>query len=137
MSATPQIMKIHCSVAGCNCAPCTTTRSIVSLRWKLKLCEFSTRPKPSRNMKTPTMATSSHRLSCIPGESQRDNRCSATLPSPLNIAVFHKGLQVLGAQVRREFVRKVNRAMPSAGAADPDREMRLAFAEEARHEIGD
>src|SRR5690242_6118412 len=125
-------MKIHCSVDGCRPASCTTTRSIVSFTWKLKLWEFSTRPKPSRNKKTPTMATNSQRLSCMPGDSQRDNRLSVR-PSPLNIAVFHERLQVRRAEMRGELVGEVDRPMAAARAADADGEVGLAFAQEARN----
>src|SRR5215472_2226079 len=124
---TPQIMKIHWRVEAWSCASWTTMRSIVSLTWKLKSCEFRTRPKPSRNKNTPRIATKSQRLTCMPGSSQRDMRCSELRPSPLNIAVLHERLDVLASQVRRELVREKDGTVASARAADADREMRFAL----------
>src|SRR5579863_5744533 len=130
-------MKIHCSVEGCSSRSPTTMRSMVSLTWRLKLCEFSTRPKPSRKRKKPIVATSSQRLSCMPGDSQRVSRRSATRPSPLNITIFHERLQVRRPQMRRKLVGEIHGAMPAARAADADREVRFAFAQKARNQIID
>src|SRR5262245_50048075 len=96
-------------------------RSIVSLTWRLKSCEFKTRPKPSRNKNTPRIATKSQRLTCMPGTSQRDMRASPLRRSPLNIAVLHERLDPLPAQMRGELVREKDGTVTSARAADADR----------------
>src|ERR1700694_1915304 len=111
---------------------CENRLSIVSFTCKLKSCRFNKRPNPSKIKNPPTNATKSQRFSFMPGDSQRRKRLRRVSFSPLRIAKLQKCFYAAGLQMTSKFVRDVNRAMASAGAADADRQVGFSLSQELR-----
>src|SRR5271165_375010 len=132
----PTTMNAHSMVTGEIMSRPMSWRSMYSLIWKLRngACA-SRRTKPSRNSAPPASAKNSQRLTLMPGVSQRIACDQAWRPELFSrIAKLHERAHVMGAQMSGQLGRQIHGTMAAAGAADADRQVRLAFADEQRDE---